>query len=256
MAHSAEEIRAGLKVFLEGREEVLAAWEGGSAATGWLDEYSDLDLEIVTGGSDTEPVFKLLEEYFAAQYGIERKFRMPEPAWHGMSQCFYLLRDCPAYFYCDIAVVTRENPHKFNEPDRHGHSVVWFDKAGVFKAEPTPQEAVEQLARRVWASATETDFLSRIELEKALARENWIAAYMNYWIFLNRQLVSLLNLKYRRAKADFGIRYSEREYPPAEAEKLADLLKTVCLEDIRKNYENALAWYQALIAELEPDFRE
>ena len=46
MAHSAEEIRAELKVFLEGREEVLAAWEGGSAATGWLDEYSDLDLEM------------------------------------------------------------------------------------------------------------------------------------------------------------------------------------------------------------------
>lgn len=245
-------LKEKLKGLLYGKEAVLAAWEGGSAATGYLDDYSDLDLGIVTDTDSANEIFMLLEDFFTANYGIKEKFRMPEPAWHGMSQCFYLLDKLPPMFYCDIAIVHRDNPHKFTEPDRHGHAVIWFDKSGVYKADPTPREELEAIADRAVKMATDTAFLGIIELQKALARENWIAAQMNYITFIYRHLVPLLNVKYRPAKADFGIRYADRDYPKEAADKLAELLKIQSVDDIKANFARALPWFRALEQEFKP----
>jgi len=249
------ELKCKLKELLQNRPEVLAAWEGGSAATGFLDEYSDLDLGIVTDKAMADELFGLMEEFFDANYGIKARFRMPEPAWHGMSQCFYLLDKLPPLFYCDIAIVAQDNPHKFTEPDRHGNAVIWFDKEGIYKSDPTPKEELDAIANRVYRMATDTAFLGTIELQKALARKNWMAAHMNYVTFVFRHLVPLLNLKYRPAKADFGIRYAERDYPAREAEKLANLLKNKSIQDIEKNFTVALAWFEAVHKELQTIYR-
>ncbi len=248
-------LKSKLKELLQNRPEVLAAWEGGSAATGFLDEYSDLDLGIVTDKAVADDLFGLMEEFFSANYGIKARFRMPEPAWHGMSQCFYLLDKLPPLFYCDIAIVAKDNPQKFTEPDRHGNAVIWFDKVGIYKSDPTSKEDLDAIANRVYKMATDTAFLGTIELQKALARKNWIAASMNYTTFIYRHLVSLLNLKYRPVKADFGIRYAERDYPAREAEKLANLLKNRSIQDIEENFYVALAWFEAMHKELQTIYR-
>ena len=239
-------LKTSLRELLQAREEVVAVWEGGAAATGFLDQYSDLDLLIVTSRPAADEIFALLDEHFQNLYGIQRRFRMPEPAWHGLSQCFYLLEGMPPCFYCDIAVTNADNPRKFTEPDRHGRAPVWFDKTGVYTESPTPPEEIGQLGNRLWHIATDVDWLSLIELEKALARGNWVAAQMNYHMFVNRHLVLLLNLKFRPAKADFGIRYAERDYPPEAATKLADLLRIASLEDIAAKLPVARNWFEGL----------
>lgn len=241
-----QELKSTLKELLFAQDNVIAAWEGGAAATGFLDQYSDLDLEIVLLKGDTNDIFALLETLFQQRWGILKRFRMPEPSWHGMSQCFYLLDKMPPCFYCDIAVVMAENPRKFTEPDRHGHAVVWFDKTGIYSAAPTPAEDIEALGSRMFHIATDHDWLSIMELKKALARKNWIAAQMNYMMFINRHLVPLLNLKHRSAKADFGIRYAERDYPPEDAETLSALLKISSLEDIEARFPIALELFEEL----------
>jgi len=243
-------LKKNLEQLLKERPEVIATWEGGSIATGYFDQFSDLDLSIVIQTEDVEPIFSLLDNHFAQQYGILEQFRMPEPCWHGMSQCFYLINKMPPLFYCDIAVVKSENPHKFTEPDRHGNAVIWFDKRGIYSAATTPKEELETLAKRMYHVATDTAWLGIIELKKALARKNWIAAHMNYTIFINRHLVPLMNLKYRPCKADFGIRYCDRDYPPEKAALIAKLLQTKSCQDIEAHLLTALPLFQALKAEL------
>jgi predicted nucleotidyltransferase len=245
-----QQLKTELKDLLQARDDVVAAWEGGSIATGNLDQYSDLDLLIVLSQPAQEEIFALLDRHFGENYGVARRFRMPEPAWHGLSQCFYLLENMPPLFYCDIAVTTADNPKKLTEPDRHGKALVWFDKTGVYSADPTPPEELEKLGKRVFHIATDVDWLSLIELEKALARRNWIHAQMNYQMFVNRHLVLLLNLKYRPAKADFGIRYADREYLPEVAKKLEDLLRVSYLEDIEAKLPEAREWFEQLREEL------
>lgn len=250
MTHEVERFKAGLRKFLEARNDVLAAWEGGSLATGFADEYSDLDLLIVTKGQISDIIFASLEALFSEKYGIERSFRMPEPTWHGLSQCFYLLKNLPPCFYCDIAVTPAETEDKLTAPDRHGNAVIWFDKAGIYNSAPTPPEEIKKLARRVFRMATATDFLGVIELQKSLARNDWIHSHMNWVIFVSRHLVPLLNLKHRPAKADFGIRYAGRDYPTEDAKRLEELLRVGSTGEIRGKSETAIAWFEELKAEL------
>lgn len=248
--HDIATIKAKLKELLFAREDIVAAWEGGSAATGFYDDYSDLDLSIIVAGRETNEVFTLLEKHFEELYGIERQYRVPEPAWHGMSQCFYLLKDCQPCFYCDIAVVPQSRSDKFTAPDRHGNAVIWFDKDSIFTAVPTPEEERIKLVQRVLKSAISVDFLMTIELQKALLRRNWIASQMNWQMFLNRCLVPLMNVRYRPAKADFGIRYTDREYPPEAVRILEDLLRYGSVDDIAENSKKALTLYDELKLEL------
>jgi predicted nucleotidyltransferase len=248
--NDSQSIKNSLKALLQKQDNILAAWEGGSVATGYADRYSDLDLSIVSKDKDTNPVFALLEEHFTAEYGIERQFRMPEPAWHGMSQCFYMLKDTQDFFYCDIVVMPEDAQDKFTAWDRHGRAHVWFDKEGIFSSEATPPEEIRELCVKMFKAATATDFLSILELKKALARGNWIHSHLNYMIFLNRHLVPLLNLKYRPAKADFGIRYTDRDYPATVAKKLEELLRINDIDSVRIKSVDALNWFAELKSEL------
>lgn len=248
--HKRTEIKTSLHDLLVAQEQILAVWEGGAAATGFLDQYSDLDLYIIINNQDTGAVFELLQEHFCKLYGIERQFRMPEPTWHGMSQCFYLLSDCEDFFYLDIAVVPVSNPIKFTELDRHGNALIWFDKESVYTSANTSREDQDKLVLKILHGVTALDFLSIIELRKAIARNNWIAAQMNFQLFVNRHIVPLMNIKYRPCKADFGIRYTDRDYPPEAVRVLEDLLRITSVEDISVNSRKAIGIYNELKAEL------
>jgi len=245
-----KDVSQTLELYLQSLPNVVAAWEGGAVANGFADQYSDLDLLIVISDDQVEPIFIGLEALLAGKYGISRKFRMPEPAWHGMSQCFYLLDKQEDFVYCDIAILNQDKSEKFTEPDRHGHARIWFDKVNIYKADPSSQQTITTMGKRIYKMVTDTDFLSLLELEKAITRKNFLASHMNYTIFLNRHLIPLMNLKFRPAKADFGIRYADREYPETEARMLEQLLKNSSFADIISNYNHAKAMYQELKQEL------
>lgn len=92
------------KNLLESKNSIHCVWEGGSAATGYLDQYSDLDLGIICDDKKVEENFQLIEDYLQKNYGIKEKFRTPEPSWHGHSQCYYLIDNTPELFYVDILI--------------------------------------------------------------------------------------------------------------------------------------------------------
>jgi predicted nucleotidyltransferase len=243
---SVEDLKTGLKRILEEKPQVIAAWEGGSVATGYKDEYSDLDLSIVIKEGNPDDIFALLDDYLETNNGIMRRLRMPEPCWHGFSQCFYLPDNLPPLFYCDIVVIMADNPHKFTEPDRHGYPVIWFDKSGIYSAEETPQEEREKLVSRVYRMAADIDWLSIIELKKALVRNSWMGAQRNYLQFISRHLVPLLNIKYCPGRADFGMRYAERDYPPEVVKRLEYLIRISSIEDVREKLPEVLELFEEL----------
>lgn len=250
MIYKVQDVKDSLNQMLQSRPEVLALWEGGSVATGFSDEYSDLDLMIISLDKNADTLFSAIEQHLQDHYGILRKFRIPEPAWHGLSQCFYLLKDSPLHFYCDIAITHPENPNRHSETDRHGHAKVWYDPQNLFEIKTTDPAELEEIRRHVWRSATSIDFLMRIELEKNFSRQNWMAVQPNYMSFLNRCLVPLMNLKYRPLKAEFGIRYSDRDYPKDMADFLANLISIANLEDVKVKMPQMFAIYDSLKEEL------
>lgn len=246
-----QQIEDDFRNLLEPRNDVLAAWEGGSAATGYLDDYSDLDLAIVCSDDAVETVIACVDEFLEEKYGIEQRFRVPEPAWHGFSQCYYRIRNTPTYYFLDISFIQKSNPEKFTASDRHGQAVVWFEKEPVVDGTPTPGDRVTAHARRLYLRCVTMDFIFIAEVEKAIARNRFSEAFPAYFNFIARFLAVMLNLKHRPRKADFGLRYSYRDYPADDAEWVEEMFKVASLDDLNRKFVAVLKRYHELVE----DFR-
>ncbi|MDA3885512.1 MAG: nucleotidyltransferase domain-containing protein [Candidatus Delongbacteria bacterium] len=245
-----EKINTEFKELLYNEKNVIAAWEGGSAATGFYDEYSDLDLAIVCEDDAVEDIFKLIESHIEKNYGIINKFRIPEPAWHGFSQCFYKIDNVPKLYYLDIAVIKRSVEDKFTAKDRHGNAVVWFEKEKMIDPTPTTEEEVKAKGKKFYKMVTGADWLSITELKKQLSRGYYAESISQYNQLVMRNLGVMLNLKYRPCKVDFGTRYYYRDLPKEVFAKFERLLKNGSINELKENSVKLLEWYGSLKKEL------
>lgn len=203
---------------------VLAAWEAGSAATNTLDRYSDLDVLCVAKEDHVETTLQDLLTFIRTAYKVDHEFRMPEPTWHGFSQVFLSFSDAEDYVYLDLSVTKESNPDLFTDQERHGIAKVWVDHHGIYQEKHTSQEQINAIKERILKSLS-LDFVIILELKKALARNNEIDIQTNLMTFLQRFYAPVFNLKYRPAKADFGLRYIDREWPTEAVQQLNELFR-------------------------------
>lgn len=243
-----------IKSWAIANKNLLAAWEGGSAATGRLDQYSDLDLYLVVE-EDVEVVFSSLEDYLAKKFGIIRKFRIPEPAWHGLSQCFYVVDQVTPLVYMDVAVIKHAAPDKYMERDRHGDAIVWFDHAKIYDPTPSSKEDMISRGKALYAAATSADFLTMLEIEKGIKRGHFLDVFPPFYGFVQRQLVVMLNLKYRPERADFGLRYGRIDYGAEDVSLVEEAIKVSKLSDLEKQYYLVKKRYQELANDLATDWK-
>ena len=127
---------------------------------------------------------------------------------------------------------------------------MWFEKTPVVDTRPSSREARDKRVADLYTYVVETDFVIIAEVRKNLARGRFCETFPSYYQFVTRQLGTLLNLKYRPEKADFGIRNAAREYAPEDAALLESLLKCPSLEVLGANFGKALARYEALKVEM------
>jgi hypothetical protein len=91
---------------LIGHTGVAAVWEGGSAATGRLDEYSDIDVVIVAGLEAALAIFDAVEHALSGVDRIVHTWRVESPPFRDTAQRFYFLAGAPRFFAVDCVVVT------------------------------------------------------------------------------------------------------------------------------------------------------
>ena len=244
-----KKIVSELKELYKENENILAVWEGGSAATGYLDEYSDLDLALITTDDTIEEIFKLTEQFLEKNYGISNKFRMPEPNWHGHSQCFYKLTESPKFFYVDMLIEKESAKNRFTESDRHGDSIIWFDKKNLIDPTPTPEKDIETKCKRHYHLMSTLLPFMEMDVAKQIKRGNAIDAISIYGGLLNR-MAALLNIKYRPHKFDFGLRYYYRDLPREEITFIEEIAFVKDLDNLKAKLPRAIKKYEKLIEEL------
>lgn len=254
MENFIKSITSGLKELLLSNSEVISAWEGGSAATGYKDELSDLDLVLICKDQSVDEIFKQIEKFLDRNYGIKTTFQVPQPAWHGHSQKFYILHQSPDSFYVDLLIQKQSADNRFLEPDRHGNAQVWFDKQGLINPVLSdPEEATKKMTKLFSIIEQSYELLIR-DVKKQLVRKNLIDAIDEYQALVSRRLVPLLNFKYRPAKFDFGMRYTYRDFPQNICEKLESLLLINDLADLQHKIDCTQKWIEKLIEEHQPKF--
>lgn len=220
--------RTVLKMILgeiEPLPDILAAWEGGSEATGSRDQYSDIDL-CVLASSPLRPVLDRIESALE-KLQVSHTWQPIKCFWgEGMMQRVIVLKDSPKHFSVDVAVFDSTHPQllkDFLEVERHGHPQIYFDKLNLIKPEHTDSLA---LFKRQQTRAEELNQgfpIFRTLALKEIDRGHPIDAISFYQTGLVRPFIEVLGMIHRPFKFDFGMRYVHKSFPKDAQELIEDL---------------------------------
>ena len=221
----------------------IALWEQGAASFGRTDRWSDIDLMLVVDDKKVGDAFKVIEKALGDVSKIDRKFRIPEPAWHGLSQCFYTLKDASPFLFIDICVIKKSIKDKFLQFRIHGKPLVYFDKSGIVKDDPVDKGAMLKKMRGRIETMKVTFPMLQMETLKELNRGNDVEAFSFYLGNTFRPLVEILGIKHRPYHYNFHTRYVYYEFPKDVIERLEKLVFVPDARALRKARDDAEIWF-------------
>jgi hypothetical protein len=216
---------------LRDNPKIVALWEGGSAATGFTDQYSDLDL-LALCACETDEAFELMESVMPPI-----SHRYIEPPGPDLKHRIYLHEGAPKHFFADVGVLSEDSREALKERmviERHGKPVVFFDHKGLIK--PRPVNKIEwqaKLENRI--RELEDAFpIYILQVLKALDRHHYTEAFAFFYHGLLRKFVELLGIRFRPYRYDFELRYLERDFPQKEQQSIHRYMKYVDPDDLRR----------------------
>jgi hypothetical protein len=236
---------------LEDQEYTQAMWEGGAAGFDRVDEWSDADVHVIVKDGSVEQAYADAEAAILALTEIDYRYRLPEPTWHGHSQCFYRFKDASPFLLLDL-VFMQENSEaeRFLQFRTHGKAKVWFDKAGLVVEEPLDEaEMLEKMKAAVEADRMRFD-LFWVMIEKEIRRGNAIEAFNFYFSSALRPLHEVLRIIHSPARY-FYTRYPQYDLPLEITDRLTGFYYLRDLEALEDKFAEARAWFAELIAKLD-----
>lgn len=226
-----------------------AAFEGGSAATGRLDAYSDIDLCVVAEASLNEALFAAIEAALRQIAPLSHVWTVADAPWPGFSQKFYLLDGAPRFFALDCSLMLPATGVQFLEVERHGAARVLFDPRQWVKPHPLDRATHTARLQRRRAQNLAAWPVYRLLFEKELARGRPLDAFGFYQALL-RMLVEAAGLLHRPDRFDYGWRYLHHDLPPSLQTQLEQLAYVGRLDDLAARLPQADSLHRSLHAAL------
>lgn len=232
---------------------VLAIWEGGSMARGRRDAHSDIDLSIVVQDMEVERGLDLIAHTLESLGRIDRTMRIPEPTWHGHSQCFYHLEGTPETLLIDCAVMKQSAPDHFLAPEQHGNPLVHLDPHDIVRPPEFDADALRAELWRVYHGlVARFEMFQDVLVPKELARGNVIDALQFYQGFTLRPLLHMLGIAHRPLRHNFN-RYAHQELPPHIITRLAPLYLVSNADELALKHAHAVAFFWEVTHALDID---
>ncbi len=246
---SREELIAALVAVLGEGPDVDAAWEGGSAAFGNVDAWSDIDAVAVVADDAVDRTFERVQAALEALSPVTLRYDTPGAV--GFAQKFYRLRDAGDFLMVDLVLLRRSDPLIFREVELHGHGTTWFDRRGLLvEAHVDAQADAAAAAARVQGLATHFRMFQPLVVKEGL-RGRAVDAMAFYQAMTLRPLAETLRLLHRPARRNFGLRYLWLDLPVEDARRFERLAFVADLEDLRAKHTEAMAWFEDCVARLE-----
>lgn len=235
-------LQAAVRAALEALPEVDAAWEGGSAAFGTEDAWSDLDVVAVVADDAVDTCF--------AAVGAALDTLSPRELTHimngtpGYAQRFYRLQGAGEFLVLDLALLRRGDPLLFREVEIHGRGLTWFDRCGLLVEAHLDSETDAAAARaRIEPLGTAFHMFQHL-VKKDLARGRSADAMAFFQGFTWRPLIEALRLLHAPHTRVFGPRYLQRDLPADTAAAAAALAYAGSPEDLAAHQAVAAAWFE------------
>lgn len=225
---------------------VFAGWEGGSAAFGVVDAYSDIDLEYLVADDAS-----LEDLYASAERALETV--SPITASHTPAKGrYYKLKDGGDFLLVDLVFFRIGDSDHDVDVERHGERVVLFDKDDWLRPRPLDEKALAVTRDQRYRELRTWFPMSQVFVRKAILRGQQVEAVNAFWACTLKPLADLLRMRYCPVRWDFGVRYLDRDLPPDVYAQVRDLAVVRDLADLEVKLASATAWGVALLRELEP----
>ena len=232
---------------------VHAFYEGGAAAFGRIDDWSDVDLYIIADEDRVDAIFQVCEDAFASLSGIRQKYDVPQTGWPSVYQAFYRLKNTSEYLIIDLAVLTPNSREKFLEPEIHGNAVFHLNRNNEIKLPHLDTRAfVEKLCARV-QRLKERFSMFNVFVQKEINRGNTLEAVDLYHVVTLASLIEALRIKHNPLHYDFKLRYVHYELPEGVVKRLEPLSFVKDMKDLQEKYNEASKWFSETISEISRD---
>ena len=233
---------------LEDKDYALAMWEGGAAGFNRVDEWSDADVQVIVQDGFVEQAFLDVEAAMATLTETDYRYRLPEPAWHGHSQCFYRFKDASPYLMLDLVFIQQNSEaDRFMQFRTHGQPLIWFDKAGLVVEEPLDVEGMLEKMKAAVDSARMRYDLFWILTMKEVHRKNNIEAFAFYYNFAVMPLLEVLRIEHCPARYFYRTRYPQYDLPEEITERLTGFFFIRDLTDLEAKFAQAQDWFAEVV---------
>jgi predicted nucleotidyltransferase len=223
-------------------------WEGGGAAFGRLDDWSDIDLMLIVDDPQVENIVKQVEAALRELSPIELKLELPQPSWHGHWQAYYRFTRGSPYLVLDLVVMQRSSKNRFLEPEIHGEARVIFDKEHYTHTPLLDRDALsDTLSQRLNLLYLRFE-LFQSNVEKSIKRKNDIEALTDYFNSTLGPLVEVLRILHCPARYSFGTRHIYHDLPQEELSRLEPLFYVTNREDVFNKRATAEDWFRESLA--------
>jgi len=223
-----------------------ALWEGGSAAFGRVDRWSDLDLYVLVDKAKVVDTFGVVERTLMALSPISQTY-VVEAGFEGVSQKFYKLRDANEYTVIDLAVLTPESPEMFLAPEIHGTNVFYFNKGGAAKARPLDKASLARRRRKRLSGLSLRFAIFNNYVIKELRRGHSLEALEDYRAVTLATLIEALRIEHSPLHFDFRMHNIDGELPPNVVKRLRRLSYVRDPKDLERKYREATNWCKEIL---------
>ncbi|MBU1355935.1 MAG: hypothetical protein KJ620_05165 [Candidatus Edwardsbacteria bacterium] len=236
---------------LEPLNYVHTLWQGGAAAFGRVDRWSDIDFMVIADRESIPRVFQVAEATIEKLAGFDLIFDVPQPTSHGFFQKFYRLRQASPFLLIDLAVGELEKPDKFLEPEIHGHPIVHFDRKDIIASQPLDREKFKENMKIALGRAKVRFDIFQLFFDKEYNRSNYLDAFDFYYNFAIGGLLSVLRMKHSPYHYTFRSKYANYDLPPEVVLRLEDLYFVKGPEDMKAKYQQVKDWFAEAVSEVE-----
>jgi hypothetical protein len=220
------EIINALVSSLEGNPKVIATFLAGADAHDAIDEYSDIDFDIVVSDADSiDEIEKIVEETLQKFSPIKTELRVS--TGNGLT-VIHQFEKISKFLHVDVLYMT--NAEKINKDEVN----VLFDKEDVIKVKDYPEsEVAEKIKNRVEVIEKYNE-LRQTYVERALNRGLYLEAEEKYRELVLKNLIEALRLQYCPQKSDYHVKHISKDLPEDIVKEIENLFKVTSVEEIRE----------------------
>jgi len=228
---------------LESNPNVKVAFLVGSDAQKKVDEYSDIDFDIVLDPESVEEIEKLVKSCLEKVSPIKTELR--RMTTKGALQVIYQL-EMSRFLRADVVFLPGIEYMDMTGPEIK----ILFDKDAIIKhKEPQENELIEKIRKRI-VGMEKYEELRQTSLERELNRGNYLESIEKYYGLILETLVEALRLQYCPAKSEYYLKHISRDLPKEVVKEIEDLYKVSSVDEIKEKNEKASELLKQTLEEL------